>query len=618
MRYDIFALETLPDGMIRFSSKQKKHYSLHNSIKMKKALYLAPLFALAFAACTSNEPDVVGGASDYEGNQFLSININTAGGGTRAEDYTAEDGTYRDGSEAENGVTSVRFYFFTANGAAASVKKVGTGYQSYYDLPADLIKENANNDGNVEKFLTAQIVINSDDNDKVPYSVTAVLNLPSDFGTDNLSLSQLNAKIADYCTADLTAAKKFVMSNSAYLDESGKEVKAVPVIGHIYADKVQAEANPVDIYVERVVAKMFLAVEMKTEQGKLKDGVYETGVDYELVDMQTGETMPGTTDKIYVKFLGWNVTPTTATSYLVKNINPEWDKNLLGSAKSQLWNSAERCRSFWAINPNQVVFNYGNFGQGLTTASGSYVASGNYAKLNDVTTAGNSRYMPENAAVFNGTSVDPLNNSKVIIAAQLVDKNEQPITLVEWGFNYYTVKGVKKLILSQLPKIYVKTTDPNESYRQIGEDDIEFATAGSLDEGKMKADAKGRYYVYPVLKKGAVYTLSDDQGTDETAYNTVNDLVKKQGPLKIWNEGYTYYYFDIDHIGAPDGPGAVGVVRNHIYETTVEAVSGLGTPVYDPTETIYPEKPTNDKSLIAARIKVLNWRIVKNKISLNW
>ena len=62
----------------------------------------------------------------------------------------------------------------------------------------------------------------------------------------------------------------------------------------------------------------------------------------------------------------------------------------------------------------------------------------------------------------------------------------------------------------------------------------------------------------------------------------------------------------------------MGVVRNHIYETNITKIAGLGTPVYDPTKTIYPEKPENNDHFIAAQINILSWRVVKNDYELEW
>ena len=60
-------------------------------------------------------------------------------------------------------------------------------------------------------------------------------------------------------------------------------------------------------------------------------------------------------------------------------------------------------------------------------------------------------------------------------------------------------------------------------------------------------------------------------------------------------------------------------MRNHIYDANITKLTGLGTPVYNPDEIIYPEKPIDDEeTFIAAQINILSWRIVKNDVELDW
>lgn len=83
-------------------------------------------FALSLLACVgmmscSNNDDLAGddgqkGDGDINA-AYLAININNVGGtGTRA-------GGFDDGSDAENAVTSVRFYFFNSDGSACTVNQ---------------------------------------------------------------------------------------------------------------------------------------------------------------------------------------------------------------------------------------------------------------------------------------------------------------------------------------------------------------------------------------------------------------------------------------------------------------------------------------------------------------
>ena len=621
---------------------------------MKRSLYLVPLAALALAACTSNEPALEGqDALNPEGDQFLTININPSGSVTRADydDGYDDDSNYLVGTPDENEVTNVRFYFFTSAGEPAMVKYVpapdgGTeSWKSYYDWNNLKPTDDADNENwdqthngatsNVEKYLKATIIINTSASakDKIPYSVVAILNPDTEIlGDNNLSLSNLKAKTSQHNTEELTQSGKFVMSNAIYRNASGQEVMDLPVRDHIYTSESAALSDPVEIYTERAVARLDLAIgsgeKLKPVDIPGQTNIFDTQVTIEEKDGHNLQTP----EKVYVKLLGWAVTATPNKSYLFKKIDTNWDNDIFGN--SEVWNNESRFRSFWAINPTLGSGDilYGNFGQGLPSGSNPdnltfAVSEANAANLNTNfgTPAAKSKvYLEENAAHPDKSGFcDDANNSKVIIAAQLVDESGVAKPLAQWGYNYYTIDGLKTQLAKEagVYKMTSTTTGtPGEeqvtttTYTPITADDITFAVATSSQ------NEPGRYYVYPQLKNetGVQWTTSNVKGTEATTYDVVNELVKKLGRAKIWNNGYTYYYFDINHLGASGQPGYIGVVRNHIYDTTITALAGLGTPVYDPNETIYPEKPQNDDSLIAATIKILTWRLVTKTVELDW
>ena len=104
--------------------------------------------------------------------------------------------------------------------------------------------------------------------------------------------------------------------------------------------------------------------------------------------------------------------------------------------------------------------------------------------------------------------------------------------------------------------------------------------------------------------------------TETVAFGVINGKLADKTVVDralVWKNGMTYYYYVIKHLGNQEG-----VVRNHIYDTTVTKIAGLGTPVYDPEEVIYPEKPDENDHYIAAQINILSWRLVKNNYELKW
>lgn len=106
-------------------------------------------------------------------------------------------------------------------------------------------------------------------------------------------------------------------------------------------------------------------------------------------------------------------------------------------------------------------------------------------------------------------------------------------------------------------------------------------------------------------------------GVNYTAVADVNGELAKIEPAKIYNDGMTYYYGDVKHLGAEGKLGEFGIIRNHSYKINVTGVKGFGTPVYDPVYRVEkPETPTDKESYISAQINVLSWRTVSSDVIL--
>lgn len=543
-----------------------------------RTLFMSMVAGLAFVGC-SNEEDMTSGNNGEP--QYLTVSVNATSTLTRANSL---EGDYEEGVGNENEVTNVRFYFFDADGKAAQVK--GENGETYYDVAMSGTDKDMLN---VEKILTATLVIQTPAKDKVPASIVAVVNPKEDLGVVE-SIAKLNEVIADH-----SSTTSFIMSSSVYAD-GGTKMEAVNVAGHLYSTAEAAKADPVIIHVERVLAKARLTVGLTANT----NGVYKTSDD--------GSQKFGD-EEIYVKFLGWNVTATAKTSRLMKEINPSWPSNLFGST---LWNTADYYRSFWAINPTPMEYNYGSFNTAGNPANAITAFDSNDGKINYT-------YLQENASDSNDGS-DPTKPSQVIIAAQLVKADgTTPIEFAEYAGERTTIDGLiaKYAAASGLWK------DNEGGSGKIGIEvgDIELKTATEINVANQ--ETPGRYKVYAQLTADAAKkTWYTSKEADASPVDNANDILKALGGAKVWNDGYTYYYFDIQHLNggasAENVKGKIGVVRNHIYAANINSLAGLGTPVYDPEEIIYPEHPEEDETFIAAQIRILSWRLVKKNINLEW
>ena len=567
---------------------------------MKKSLLLSFAAAMLLTGCSQDEvtpPD--NGDNGELDTHYMSVNlISSDAPGSRAT-----TGDYVTGSESENKVNSVRFYFFTDNGVAADVKKTENGYVNYYDwTPADVAGRPDGN--NVEKILTATIVISTKAGDKLPQSVAAVLNAPENaLGTTSKSLSELKAITRDYANG-LYTNNNFVMFNSVY-GSNGSEICASAITSsNLQKKEADAIANPVDIYVERCVAKVkvHFAENLFSENGLLK------------LQNKDKEDIIVDGEQVYLKIDGWSLTADTDYGRLVKSINPKWT--------SSWWNGpAGSHRSFWAINSDNAKNQYHTY-PAIATAIGTDL------------------YTNENALKITNAATNGLasNNTKVILKGSLVKSDgTTALTIVRHIGAYFAdtynkdnealnLPALKRSILNQLQahgNYYYYIVSDTER-KSIDVDDLQIVIATQ----KPEEDSGNNCYVYAQLSaaaKAKTWYKSKDADAEAVDFAVINTaLATKEiiDPALVWKNGQTYYYYEIIHNISTGDEGATvetkGVVRNHIYDTTVTSIAGLGTPVYDPGRLIYPEKPDPNEHYIAARINILAWRIVSNSYELEW
>ena len=613
-------------------------------MKTKRIAFYALGTALMLSAASCSDDIATDQKEVYTGptqTNFLKLNIVSGSEarnlpGTRYEDAndTNDEGNkaqYEDGITAENAVNKLRIYFFDEKGDAANVVLNDEDVLvSYLDITNPEGTATPGDD-NIEKKLNPMLIINTKEGDELPASIVAVLNPPTkvengetkDVIGEVTSITDLNTKTGNFVG---NTSQGFLMSNSIYA-ENGKVMEAVPVQEYMYNDQAEAEEHPVTVYVERVNAKARVTTTLPaTEVGD--DILYDTKEEYAYASQDPD--WEGADGKIYVKFLGWNVTCTTNESNLMKEINPTWtNEGVFGSTTAFDWNSPTRFRSFWAINP-ALSYTPGVLdSEGKITGNYMYGDFENAQAIKDFAATGtNYTYLQENAAL--SATEACAHPTQLIVAARLCNSKGDILTLAEYGGQQFTLEGLKIQMAALAKNVYVQTGEG--SYKQITAENIQFITATELaQQGNPDIalnDVPNRYTVYAnLVEKDAqgntyVYAMPNDetnvitpiQGT--AAANTW--LVGHVKHAKIWEGGNTYYYIDIKHLGRTGSLGAVGIVRNHIYDLNINTLKGLGTPVYDPNEIIYPETPDDDYTFIGAQINILNWRLVPQNVSFVW
>lgn len=588
---------------------------------MKKSIFMSIVAAMALTACSSDEPLMDENVNDNNetleaGDHYLSINIVAAPASsgsqatlsTRATGDPNGNATYEDGAGNENAVKAVRFYFFDNAGNAATVRRDGSN-NVYFALP----ETGAGQTPNVEKTVNALIVISTKEGDQFPSQIVAVVN-PDEEGLDNssLSLDQLRARHKDYVATAKGENGAFVMVNSVY--SLNGEICTTAVEKKNYGEtETAAKAAPVNIYVERAVAKV--RVKLGTNLN------VDANNRIALKDAE-GNAITIEGKQVYLELSKWNLTAESTEGWFSKHINASWADDLFGA---EPWNWSPYFRSYWASSYanavtnqlwhpyNDIIANGKNFGE-------DYI----YTNENTVQTSGLTK-------ASEGTDIEPL--TKVIMAGKLVYSDGTAIDVVKYqGASYAGTASIKTLLLDNLKNwgmIYSYTVNgTNISFTSLKDEDVDFVTAKNADIAGVdqSEETNGRYNVYLQLSTtGAAksWTRNADPDTYEAGKfadtKAVNEYLTSQwGPAQIYKGGLTYYYFPIRHLGESGKVGYYGVVRNHIYDCTINSITGLGTPVYDPTETVYPEKPKDENTYIAAVINILSWRVVPNDYDLEW
>lgn len=559
----------------------------------------------------------MGGGNNNVDVSYLSVNIQNVGEAMSRADITDEDGnykdgTYEDGTAEESKISKVRFYFFNADGSPYLLNNTENKTINWLTPKEDINTTDKDHNQTVEQIAKTVLVINGKTK-TAPHSVVAVINsstlTETTLGGGALTLSELRSKQDNQfykttTTATASTTTDFVMANSIYMKD-GIEEYAVPVSGHVASDAVAATKNPIDIYVERVAAKVNTTCD--TSKGwsvgteTWNDGKWTYQLPQKLNDKY----------EVYVVVDGWSVADANGRATVEKVINTSWDntswdKNTLGITP---WTTGDYHRCFWGTS---VPFEGEN-----------KVLNKSFDKITSDIKDGVVYTLPNTPATIDDFK-DKMENSltKVIVAAHLYYKDEAGVAhkaeICKYkGIQYLSKEDVLTVVANENKNKYFKKTGKDEHgkdvYTSISKDDLTFATSAPAGATAILKD----YEVVPQLKEGVtVYNASHTQVVPATDVN--KDLAIDANKAQIRTEGRVYYYTPIRHLaGSVSELGYYGVVRNHSYKINIQDVSGFGTPVYDPEKVIDPTLPEEKDVYLAARINVLSWRVVKSNVNLD-
>jgi hypothetical protein len=596
---------------------------------MKKYL-LFGLVAVMMAACSSEDSLTDDGNLDAntEGSRYMAISLVTneqGTSGTRGDDdassaSTADKSSFgEEGEYKVSGKDNIIFYFFDSTGDAYDVGGSGNNYMTPTSIgditTADDGTESVDSkdlnftdgDGNITSVSNLILAFKNQRTTKIPAQVVVLVNAPTTYKTKYATLDALRAAVASeesgqHVLVSGSTIKYFLMSNSVYQNETtGKIVDATPITSdNIKTSAVEVAKNPVVIHVERVDAKVTLT------ETTLNGTYYEVKTPG-IYSNQSSTLVSSDNEKVYVKILGWTLYNKIKGYNLIKSLTAE--------TGHPWWNAEGDYRSFWANMPAS--------GTSLTSTALSYET----VKGSD-SNNGHIEYALENT--------NTTNNTGVILAAQLYKKSTSngtdtytELEIAKFLSQYYTRDDLKKAVANyRSDSLWYKepeSTADNSTettWYTITPDDIDFVAATdpsyTVTATLSSAGKKKTWYA----SKGATTPL-DQTATSGSTAATVESILKNMPRIQIWKDGYCYYYAPIQHnITYSSGSetntmNKTAIVRNHWYEVSVKSITGLGTPVWDPTVSVTPTNPGTDDDqewYLDAQIKILSWKKVTSSL----
>lgn len=589
---------------------------------MKKFTMLSSVLATALmltvASCSSEDVAGVDAQNGKGTTSFLAVNIENVGSAPASRSYQQGDGTYEDGTEAESKINNVRFYFFNGDGTPYLLVNKNSEKQPVNFLDQTVETDGNDHDHTAETKTKAVLVLNGETK-AVPASVIAVINPEvldnTTLQSGTMTLSELRTSATGSKFYDKTNG--FVMSNSVY-ESAGQDVCSTPVANSVFATSEDAMKNPVDIYVERVNAKVNAKIDAdyqrtgETEKAWTKnaDGKYQIevgSIDVTTYADNTNAAPTKNTYPVYAVVQGWQLADADGKAEVCKQIKTSWYAGELGISP---WTTSDYHRCFWS---KSVPFTSGaqgganhpvnpKFTDITQSLSGEFSAEPVYTLPNT----------PDQVVTNPTTSLNTL--TKLIVAAKLVYKdkngNYNPAQVCQYrGLTYLGEDAVKKQIVGGFAKYFKKTAT---GYQSIEASDITFKTVPGSSEVK-------DYEVVATLASnvGELYVKDGETTYKTVSKDDVNAALAKEEAQVRSTDGATYYYTPIKHLGDAGKLGEYGIVRNHSYQVTIQNIKGFGTPVYDPKKEIDPMIPSDENTYLAASIKVLSWRVVSSKVDLD-
>lgn len=577
-------------------------------MKTGKLISIA-LLSLAVACSKENVTSNQGGS---DANQYMAVDIAMSVGSS-----TKAPSDYRDGSEAEStvNVKNSIFLFYDAYGNFLT-SGVISATEGSVDENGNLKLTTNNQSGYVEKESKAVIVLGP--TRLRPALVLAVLNYDNCDALRNLSLADAHTQVDKREIS--TEAGKFTMTNSVYVD--GKNiVNATPIAASsVKETKEEALKTPVQIYVEREVAKVNM---------KAKDGLKQTAEGKICFETPNAESvLDGVKVSARIVVDGWAANAFNTTSYLVKDVPTSW---LVTNPFANWYDEAAK-RTFWAQDPNYSGSEEYVFGRTPEDEPGTYknvkYLSWNDAAKNKVDSY---NYMYENttdkaSARVNGGEL--ANVPTILIAAHVETAKTgaawERQDIYKFGGLFYTDESLRNYAAEQILKgklHWEYTTAEGSKTASVEPKQIDATFVANVADNSGSVKVKVAKITAPaegakLMKEGEPASEIESANWAKTVEDILNgengfNIAKKE--LVCFKNGMCYYQVPIKHNQAAEDV-AYGTVRNHIYELTLSKIAKIGNPVFNPEEKLVLIPGEEKNYYVSAELKVLKWRVITQDV----
>lgn len=282
-------------------------------------------------------------------------------------------------------------------------------------------------------------------------------------------------------------------------------------------------------------------------------------------------TVSGQSVTVKPEIVGIEVANVAKNSNLVKDI--------AGINFSWTWNDPANKRSYWATTSNTE---FGN--QSWNTIGSTSAASAQHF------------YVQENTGDT---------KTSVLVTGRLKDENDEALSFVKYAGQFYTPAGAMNIMANVLKNAGYRINNGTESVT-IAPEQLKWAQPAGIESWQTVAQL--------ATAEGTVFTKN---GETVSAAEINTFLTGNAYRVKFWNDGMAYWYVNIEHFGKDAAGNALnGIVRNHVYDLSLNSLKGLGVPVFDPDREIIPDTPVDEDGFyIAARINILKWKVVSQDVN---